>query len=117
MKKLKMFGLIVLSLLIILALSGIIYEKISYQNISSNYPPDGLMIDVGHRQIHVNIKGESTNLPPVVIETGTGNWSYDWSHIQDEISKHTQVITYDRAGYGWSDPPSNGFSLDTTVAD
>lgn len=75
------------------------------------------MINVGNREIHINIKGTKTNLPPVVIETGTGNWSYDWSYVQNELSKHTQVITYDRAGYGWSDPPPNRFSIDTTVND
>lgn len=83
----------------------------------SKFPPDGQMIDVGKREIHMNIQGTKTNLPPVVIETGTGSWSYDWSNVQQELSKYTQVITYDRAGYGWSDPPPNGFSVGTTIED
>lgn len=118
MKKiLKMTGLILLLPLIVLALSGFIYEKISYQYVKDKYPPDGLMIDVGDREIHVNIKGDKTDVPPVVIETGTGTWSYDWSHFQEKLAKYTQVLTYDRAGYGWSDPPINGFSLDTTISE
>jgi pimeloyl-ACP methyl ester carboxylesterase len=116
-RKLKLLGLILITIILLALVSGIIYEFISYKNIKSNYRPDGQMIEVGNREIHMNIKGTKTSLPPVVIETGTGNWSYDWSNIQNEVSKHTQVITYDRAGYGWSDPPLNGFSIDKTIDD
>ncbi|MEH6941872.1 hypothetical protein V7014_08400 [Bacillus sp. JJ722] len=100
-RKLKIFGTIFIVIILISLISGFFYEFISYKNVKSNYPPDGQMIDVGNREIHMNIKGAKTSLPPVVIETGTGNWSYDWSNVQKELSKQTQVITYDRAGYGW----------------
>jgi pimeloyl-ACP methyl ester carboxylesterase len=116
-RRLKLLGLTLITITLLTLVSGFLFEYISYKNVKNNYPPDGLMIDVGNREIHINIQGTKTNLPPVVIETGTGNWSYDWSNVQKELSKHTQVITYDRAGYGWSDPPPNGFSIDTTVDD
>jgi pimeloyl-ACP methyl ester carboxylesterase len=116
-RKLKLLGLTLITIILLTLISGFFYEFISYKNVKSNYPPDGQMIDVGNREIHMNIKGTKTSLPPVVIETGTGNWSYDWSNVQKELSKHTQVITYDRAGYGWSEPPANGFSIDTTIND
>jgi pimeloyl-ACP methyl ester carboxylesterase len=116
-RRLKLLGLTFLSIILLALVSGFFYEYISFKNVKSNYPPDGQMIDVEDREIHMNIKGTKTGLPPVVIETGTGNWSYDWSSVQKELSKHTQVITYDRAGYGWSDPPLNGFSIGTTIDD
>ncbi|MGP4108832.1 alpha/beta fold hydrolase [Virgibacillus sp. L01] len=116
-RKLKVLSLILIITVIVLLISGVVYELISYHNVEKNYPPDGLMVTVGDREIHINVKGEKSDLPPVVIETGTGNWSYDWSQFQDKLSEHTQVITYDRAGYGWSDPPSNGFSLESTISD
>lgn len=116
-KRLKVIGIILFLLLIALALSGFIYEKVSYKKAKDHYPPEGQMMNVGDRDIHVNLKGKKTDLPPVVIETGTGTWSYDWLRFQKKLSKHTLVMTYDRAGYGYSDPPSNGFSLDSTVSD
>lgn len=116
-RRLKLLGITLISITLLVLISGFFYEFISYKNVRSNYPPDGQMIDVGNREIHMNIKGTKTSLPPVVIETGTGNWSYDWSNVQRELSKHTQVITYDRAGYGWSDPPPNGFSISTMIDD
>ncbi|NIV92434.1 alpha/beta fold hydrolase [candidate division KSB1 bacterium] len=32
-----------------------------------------------------------------------GAWSIFWNEIQKELAKTTRVVTYDRAGYGWSD--------------
>src|SRR5690625_2417756 len=116
-RKIKMIALFILTFLIVLVFSGFIYETTSYKSVKDNYPPDGQMIEVGDRELHMNVEGTSTKLPPVVIETGTGNWSYDWSNVQKELSKQTQVITYDCAGYGWSDPPNEGFSLDETFSD
>lgn len=116
-KKLKFFGFAFVIFTLSLLVFGVFYEYVSYKNINNNYPPDGKMIKVDGREIHVNITGTKTSLPPILIETGTGNWSYDWSNIQEELSKHTVVITYDRAGYGWSDPPSNGFDIDMTIND
>ncbi|WP_175428391.1 alpha/beta fold hydrolase [Bacillus solimangrovi] len=116
-KRLKVLGLALIAIVFLTLAAGFVYEYTSYKNVTSNFPPDGEMIDVGNRELHVNIKGEKTNLPPVVIETGFGSWSYDWSNIQKELSKHTEVITYDRAGYGWSDPHPNGYRIDTTIDD
>ncbi|QQP10492.1 alpha/beta hydrolase [Lysinibacillus agricola] len=116
-RKLKLIGLVFITVVSLTLIAGFLYELISYKNVKNKFPPDGQMVDVGNREIHMNIQGIKTNLPPVVIETGTGSWSYDWSNVQQELSKHTQVITYDRAGYGWSDPSPNGFSVDTTIED
>jgi pimeloyl-ACP methyl ester carboxylesterase len=116
-RKLKLFGIALFIIIFSLFVFGVFYEYASYKNVKNNYPPDGKLIDVGGREIHVNIKGTKSSLPPVLIETGTGNWSYDWSNIQEELSKHTIVIAYDRAGYGWSDPPPNGFNIDMTIND
>jgi hypothetical protein len=42
--------------------------------------------------------------PTVILEAGEGSFSTDWVLIQTEIAKTTKVCSYDRAGYGWSDP-------------
>lgn len=60
------------------------------------------MIDVGGYRLHLYCQGEGD--PTVVMEAGMSGWSTDWSLVQPEIAKTTRVCTYDRAGYGWSDP-------------
>jgi pimeloyl-ACP methyl ester carboxylesterase len=39
-----------------------------------------------------------------VIDAGAGDWSASWAVVQREIAELTKVCTYDRAGYGWSEP-------------
>ncbi|MDX8360308.1 alpha/beta hydrolase [Cytobacillus sp. IB215316] len=116
-RKLKLVGITLITIILLTLVAGFLYEYTSYKNVKNNFPPDGEMVDVGDRQIHVNIQGKKTNLPSIVIEAGAGSWSYDWSYVQKELSKHTEVITYDRAGLGWSEPHPNGYNIDTTIDD
>jgi pimeloyl-ACP methyl ester carboxylesterase len=38
------------------------------------------------------------------VENGLGDFSVDWILVQNKVSRFTRICTYDRAGYGWSDP-------------
>ena len=67
-----------------------------------SYPPIGKLIDVSGFRLHVYPVGESG--PTVVFEAGGGNWSLDWQLVQPEVAKFTCACSYDRAGFGWSDP-------------
>jgi pimeloyl-ACP methyl ester carboxylesterase len=61
---------------------------------------EGKYIGAGQKNLFVKILGEGT--PAVVIEPDWGGLSCEWQDIQNELSKLTTVITYDRAGYGES---------------
>jgi pimeloyl-ACP methyl ester carboxylesterase len=61
------------------------------------------MVDVGGYRLHINCVG--TGSPTVVIESGWGDWSAAWSSwVQPAAARTTRVCTYDRAGYGFSEP-------------
>ncbi len=61
----------------------------------------GTRVDLGGYELHVRAIG--TGEKTIVIEPGTGFWSLQWMNVQNELAQHFRVITYDRAGYGWSD--------------
>lgn len=84
--------------------SGIGYQAISSEIDEREHPPPGEMVDVGGHRLHLYPREEAGDRPTVLIEGGIGAWSLDWHHIQAELSTTTRVATYDRAGYGWSDP-------------
>ena len=89
-------------LIIGLALVGAIYEFVEEAADAKTYPPPGQLVDVGGHRLHINCTG--TGSPTVIIEAGLGDWLTGWAWVQPEVAKTTQVCTYDRAGYGWSDP-------------
>jgi len=65
-------------------------------------PAPGLMVLVGEHRMHLYCSGQGE--PAVVMDAGLGGTSLDWVRVQPELAKYTRVCTYDRAGYGWSEP-------------
>ena len=72
------------------------------QNNMASVPPTGRMISVDGRQVHLYCTG--TGAPTVILETGKGGGSVHWAWIQRDVAKVSRVCSYDRPGYGWSDP-------------
>jgi pimeloyl-ACP methyl ester carboxylesterase len=60
--------------------------------------PLGKLIDVGGYRVHLYCTGAGS--PTVFI---AGGLSIDWSLVQPDIAKVTQVCTYDVSGTAWSD--------------
>jgi pimeloyl-ACP methyl ester carboxylesterase len=87
--------------LLVLAVSGAIYQTIATERAERAYPPPGEMVDVGGYSLHINCVGRGS--PTVVLDAGTGEMSANWVLVQREVSNTTRVCAYDRAGMGWSE--------------
>ncbi|MEM7342510.1 MAG: alpha/beta hydrolase [Actinomycetota bacterium] len=88
-------------LAVALVLGGFIYQHAAAAVDDINHPPPGARIEVGDHWLHLLCRGSGS--PTVVLESGLGGFSQDWSHLQPDIATTTRVCAYDRAGYGWSD--------------
>jgi len=64
------------------------------------------MVDLGGRLLHVLEVG--TGSPTVVIVPAIGGNVLDLLAFQRELARDMRVCVYDRAGFGWSDPPPPG---------
>ena len=74
-------------------------------------PPPGRMVDVGGRRLHLNMAGQGG--PVVILEAGIAASSLSWALVAKRVAEFTTVVTYDRAGFGWSDPaPHRPTALD-----
>jgi pimeloyl-ACP methyl ester carboxylesterase len=93
---------VIVALIVGLAAVGASYEAIAAGGDAKAYPPPGRLVDVGGYSLHIQCVG--TGSPAVVLESGLGGMSLDWSLVQKEMGQTTQVCAYDRAGMGWSDP-------------
>lgn len=65
-------------------------------------PAPGRLVDLGGHRLHLHCTGRGA--PTVVIENGFDELSTDWTRVQERVARTTRICTYDRAGYGWSDP-------------
>ncbi|WP_442049549.1 alpha/beta fold hydrolase [Paenibacillus sp. 2TAB19] len=67
------------------------------------HKPQGELVRVGPRSLHAIVSGKSNPAcPTVVLEAGMGGCALDWSLVQPKLSTYTKVLSYDRAGFGWS---------------
>ena len=101
MKKLKFLRWVFLLLVLALLFSSA-YQAVASAADLRRYPAPGQLIDVGGHRLHIYCLGQGE--PTVVMEAGLSGWSTDWILVQPEVEQSTRVCTYDRAGYGWSDP-------------
>ena len=60
------------------------------------------LVNVGTHRLHAHLMGEGS--PPVVCDSGIGGRPEEWFPLQSRIARETLVVTYDRAGYGESEP-------------
>ena len=78
-----------------------------------NNPPSGSLVGLNGRQVHVRCAGEGS--PTVILEAGLPASSLTWMSVFSEIAEFTRVCTYDRPGYGWSDPAASPRTAETIV--
>ena len=95
---------LILTLVTVLLL-GAFYQAESSRHDLQTFPPLGKMVDVGGYRLHIYCTGQRVgNSPTVLFEGGLGAASVVWIRVQQGVTAHTRACSYDRAGYGWSDP-------------
>jgi pimeloyl-ACP methyl ester carboxylesterase len=92
------------ALLVLLIISGIVYESVMAGGDAQRFPAPGQLVTVGDHQMHLNCVGEGS--PTVIFEAGFGATSDAWALVHPEVGSITRSCSYDRAGIGWSEPSS-----------
>jgi len=96
-----------ITLLLIVAATialGLVYQLLGTWRDARSYPAPGKLIEVAGSRLHIRMTGQGS--PTVVLESGIAASSVSWTAVQSALSKHTTVCSYDRAGFGWSEPDS-----------
>lgn len=76
--------------------------------------PQRLVAIESNRRLNVYCTGAGS--PTVILDSGLGDGTRAWGLIQPAIAEHTRTCSYDRAGLGFSDPPTRP-STSTNVVD
>ena len=90
------FGLLLLGVA-----AGALYQKLGLRRDSKLHPPPGRLIDLGAHHLHMLEAGQGS--PTIVLEAGLMSTMLSWSAIQLTLAQSYRVVSYDRAGLGWSD--------------
>jgi len=94
---------VVLTAVLTLAATGASWQAIASRRDRRRFAPPGDLVDVGDHRLHLLVTGEPTDAPTVVLEAGMASMSANWAWVQRELAERFRVVSYDRAGLGWSD--------------
>lgn len=104
--------------LVALSAVGATYQALGARSDQRDFPPPGQLYDVGGYRLHLYCTGlRETDNPTVILENLSGGTLANWGWIQPVIARVTRTCSYDRAGWGWSDPGPHPQSLQQTVSD
>lgn len=87
--------------IVLLLLVGFVFQSYSSYVDSTSFDKRGEMIDIGGYSLYVEDTG--TGKVTVIFDAGMGDDSSVWNKVVEEVSQLSRVITYDRAGLGWSE--------------
>ncbi len=85
------------------ACAGLVFQVLATARDRARLSPPGRLVDVGGHKLHLLITGDERGGPTVVLEAGGMATSPQWALIQPGIADFAKVVSYDRAGLGWSE--------------
>ncbi|MEK3977636.1 alpha/beta fold hydrolase [Psychrobacillus sp. FSL K6-2836] len=77
----------------------------------------GSLVKINDRLIHTIDTGRNDSKYTVILDAGLSCCSIDWYYIQPKVSEFSQVISFDRAGYGWSSSAKGKYTSENVVED
>ena len=101
-KLLKRILIILVVLLVGVPAGGLVYQALATVQDVARFPVPGELFDIGGRELHLRCMGSGS--PTVILEAGGGTSSILWGPFQEQLAEFSRVCSYDRAGFGWSDP-------------
>ncbi len=97
-KALKWIGILMVSLVVLIVLTGLVFRLFSPQP-----QPPGELVDIGDFKLHIHGTGEKNNKPTLVIEAGAGAPGEYYHWLSEGLKDSIRVVRYDRAGIGYSE--------------
>jgi pimeloyl-ACP methyl ester carboxylesterase len=86
-------------------ISGALYQAGAHDEDRSRFSPPGVRYGFDGYVFHLDCTGpRASGRPLVVLEGGLGAPGLMWTLVQPRLAARVRVCSYDRAGYGWSEP-------------
>ena len=82
--------------------AGAVYQTLGTRRDGRLHLPPGRLVDLGTHRLHVVEAGCGS--PAILLEAGLMSTVLSWEALQRELARSYRVVSYDRAGLGWSDP-------------
>lgn len=106
-----------LGLFVGLLVIGVFWQMTMKKIEMRQYAPVGELINVNGYDMHFYNKGEGDSTIVFIAGSGTPNSYVDFYYLQNELQKYANTVSFDQAGYGWSEDTKNSRTIDNIVSD
>ena len=98
--------LVIVAVLLVVGLiaAGAAYQAFENSRDAKRFPQVGTLVQAGPIKLNIICQGNAADKPTVILESAGGVAARGWAKVQPEVAKFARVCSYDRAGYGWSEP-------------
>ncbi len=112
--------LALLCVLVTALLAGALYQQVGLWHDRRSHPPLGQLIAIAETErkptlLHLLQHGAGE--PAVIFESGIAGSLLGWSLVQNRVGEFTNVISYDRAGLGWSTRSKQPRTVENMIAE
>lgn len=114
-RKRKRIWIKILIVISIILLIGGIWQKIMMENESHRLTPKGELYNVNSHDMHLYSIGKGDSTVVFISGSGTPSSFTDFYYLQSELQNHAKTISFDHAGYGWSEKTNIPRKVDTLV--
>ena len=101
---------------LVAVLLGMAYQALGTLRDHRTFPPPGRLVDLGGHRLHLLESGPANSGATILLEAGLMSTVLSWTDLQCQLSRNHRVVSYDRAGLGWSDlgpmPRTSGRMVD-----
>jgi len=105
------------TLILLISISGLIYERIGLYSDSKKYSVPGKIVKVNGHDMHIFAQGKGNSTVVFVSGFGTPSPYADFYPLYNKISKYTRTVVYERPGYGYSEVANTSRDIDTITVE
>ena len=108
---------ILLAVVLMFGLVLWVNQRVAIKRVRNDFLAPGKLFTIQGHTMHLNCSGNKAlqKVPTIVFDAGNASFSLDWSNLQHCLKSSYRVCTYDRSGYGWSEPSGNPRDADHIV--
>lgn len=104
---------VVTGMMVLVPVAGLAYHAVATRRERRRHPPPGELVAIDGTRLHLVSAGRGS--PTVVLDSALAGTSLTWSEIQPKLAELTRVVSYDRAGFGWSEASRSPRTVENMV--
>ncbi|OPJ62338.1 alpha/beta fold hydrolase [Clostridium chromiireducens] len=93
----------VIIFIIMILLIGAVWQRIMVEKETNILSPHGEVFDINNHNMYIHSTGSGSNTVVFVAGSGTPSSFTDFYGIQMKLQPYVRTISFDKAGFGWSE--------------